>query len=159
MNKTLRACFTVIALLISVQYSAFAAGPVTVSKAWVRATVPAQQVTGAFMTLSANDMRLIAARTPLAESVEIHEMSMDNNMMKMRQLSDGVFVPSGKSVELKPGGVHLMLMGLKQPMKAGTRVALTLTFLAKDKKRSTVKVDAEVKEITAMGTSDSGMAH
>ena len=163
MNNRLRTFFTLIALQAGAVQPLFAAElvaqPVAVSNVWIRATVPAQQVTGAFMTLtSATDLRLIAASSPQAGMVEIHQMSMENNLMQMRAVPDGIILPQGTPVELKPGSFHLMLMGLKSQMKTGARVPLTLTFEGKDKKRTTVKVDADVRDITATDKGHPGMA-
>ena len=162
MNNRLRTLFTVIVLqagtLQPLLAAELAAAPVAASNVWIRATVPAQQVTGAFMTLtSVTDLRLVAASSPQAGMVEIHQMSMENNVMQMRALPDGLAVPKGTPVELKAGGFHLMLMNLKNQMKAGARVPLTLTFEAKDKKRIIVKVVADVRDITATGKTDGGM--
>jgi copper(I)-binding protein len=84
---------------------------VTVKDPWVRATVPAQKATGAFMQItSAQDARLVEARSPVAGVVEVHEMVMEKEVMKMRAIK-GLDLPAGKTVELKPGGYHVMLMG------------------------------------------------
>ena len=130
----------------------FAAFPVmaqvTVKDPWVRATVPAQKVTGAFMQItSAQDARLVEARSPVAGVVEVHEMVMEKEVMKMRAMK-GLDLPAGKTVELKPGGYHVMLMDLKEQMKEGTTVPVTLVVESKDRKRSTVEVKAAVKPLT-----------
>ena len=157
MNNQFRTIFTIIALQTAASQSLFAAEitvpPVAASNVWVRATVPAQQVTGAFMTLtSVSDLKLVSA-------VEIHQMSMENNVMQMRALPDGLALPKRVPVELKPGGYHLMLMGLKTQMKAGARVPLTLIFESSNKKKITLKLDADIKDMTAKGNGESGMAH
>ena len=101
---------------------------VTVAEPWVRATVPAQKATGAFMHLkSGADARLVSAASPVAGVVEIHEMLMDKDVMKMNRI-DGLDLPAGQSVELKPGGYHVMLMDLKAPLAKGATVPLTLVF-------------------------------
>lgn len=129
---------------------------VTVKNAWVRATVPQQQATGAFMQLaSPKETTLISATSPLTPSVEVHEMTMQDNVMRMRQVP-GVVVPAGKTVELAPGGYHIMLMNLKRPVKEGDTVPLTLTFRAADGKSESVKVAAEVR---ALNTNNSSMDH
>ena len=130
----------------------FAAFPVmaqvTVKDPWVRATVPAQKATGAFMQItSAQDARLVEARSPVAGVVEVHEMVMEKEVMKMRAMK-GLDLPAGKTVELKPGGYHVMLMDLKEQMKEGATVPVTLVVEGKDKKRSTVEVKAPVKPLT-----------
>ncbi|MFA5124166.1 copper chaperone PCu(A)C [Zavarzinia sp.] len=130
----------------------FAAFPVmaqvTVKDPWVRATVPAQKATGAFMQItSAQDARLVEAKSPVAGVVEVHEMVMEKDVMKMRAMK-GLDLPAGKTVELKPGGYHVMLMDLKEQMKDGATVPVTLVIEGKDKKRSTVEVKAPVKPLT-----------
>lgn len=124
----------------------------TVSEPWVRGTVATQKVTGAFMTLSsASDAKLLEVRSPVAGLVEIHEMAMQGNTMQMRALKDGLALPAGKAVELKPGSYHVMLMDLKQPIKAGDTVPLTLTLVGEgaDKQRQTLEVKATVKALGA----------
>ena len=121
---------------------------VTVKEPWVRATVPAQKATGAFMQItSAQDARLVEAKSPVAGVVEVHEMVMEKEVMKMRAIK-GLDLPAGKAVELKPGGYHVMLMDLKEQMKEGTTVPVTLVVESKDRKRSTVEVKAAVKPLT-----------
>lgn len=102
---------------------------VDVQGAWARATVPGQMATGAFMSLSAKaPSRLVRAASPVAGVVEVHEMKMDGDVMKMRAVERGLELPAGKTVELKPGGYHVMLMDLKLPLKKDTMIPLTLTF-------------------------------
>jgi periplasmic copper chaperone A len=122
---------------------------VTVSDAWVRGTVPGQKATGAFMNLkSASDAALVSASSPAAGIVEIHEMAMDGGVMKMRAV-EKLPLPAGKPVDLKPGGYHVMLMDLKQPLKEGETIPVTLTFVDKDGRKSTQEVKAPVKALTA----------
>ncbi len=129
---------------------------VDVADPWVRATVPAQKATGAFMSLTAPaGARLIAASSPVAGIVEIHEMAMEKDVMKMRALPTGLDLPAGKAVELKPGGYHVMLMDLKQQMKEGAVVPLTLQVKAADGKLSSVEVKAPVRPL-ATGHSHAG---
>lgn len=130
---------------------------VTVSDPWVRGTVPAQRATGAFMRLQADqDLRLVAASSPVAGVAEIHEMVMQDNVMKMRRV-DGIALSKGKPLELKPGGYHLMLMELRQPLKAGEQVPLTLTFEGAAKgKTITKQVQATVQSLAPMGSQGHG---
>lgn len=122
---------------------------ITVKDAWVRATVPQQQATGAFMQLNAaRDTRLVAASSPLTAAVEVHEMAMQDNVMRMRQVP-GVDLPAGKPVDLKPGGYHVMLMNLKQQVKTGDTVPITLVFEGKDGKRESVDIQAPVRPLNA----------
>lgn len=122
---------------------------VVVADPWVRATVPQQQASGAFMKLTApKGTRLVEARSPVAGVVEIHEMAMDGNVMRMRAIT-GLDLPAGRAVELKPGGWHVMLMGLKQTLNAGDTVPITLVFENPDRSRETVEVKAPVRALNA----------
>lgn len=122
---------------------------VAVSAAWVRATVPAQKATGAFMQLKSNaDARLMSAASPIAGVVEIHEMVMDGQVMKMNAVP-GLDLPAGQTVELAPGGYHVMLMDLKQQVKEGDEVPLTLTVENKDGSRATLEVKAVARPLNA----------
>jgi copper(I)-binding protein len=106
------------------------AAPVEVSEAWVRRSVPGQSGTGAFMKLKATTAtRLVGISTPAAGVAEVHEMKMEGDTMKMRAIGQGLDLPAGQTVELKPGGYHLMLMDLKQPVALGSTVPLTLRFM------------------------------
>lgn len=141
-----------LAALITTAFSLPVQAQVTVKDPWVRATVPAQKATGAFMQLTATqDARLVEARSPVAGVVEIHEMAMEKDVMKMRALPNGLDLPAGKGVELKPGGYHVMLMDLKQQMKEGDSVPVTLVVESQDKKRSTIEINAPVKPLTTPG--------
>ena len=118
---------------------------VTVSEAWVRATVAQQKATGAFMQLqSAQDAKLVSAQSPVAGVTEVHEMAMDNGVMKMRAIPS-LALPAGKAVELKPGGYHVMLMDLKGQVKDGDMVPVTLVVEGKDGKRQTIEVKAAAR--------------
>jgi copper(I)-binding protein len=102
---------------------------VEVSGVWARATVPGQRATGAFMHLiSKEGSRLVAASSPVAGVAEVHEMKLEEGVMRMRAVPGGLELPPGKTVELKPGGYHLMLMDLKQPLPKESTIALTLVF-------------------------------
>ncbi len=118
---------------------------VTVDKPWVRTTVAQQTVTGAFMTItSAQGGKLVSASSPIATSVEVHEMKMVGDVMKMRPV-DALPLPAGKPVELKAGAYHMMLMGLKAPVKFGDVVPITLVIEDAAGKRQTVDVKATAK--------------
>jgi copper(I)-binding protein len=120
--------------------SGLAWGQVKVEGAWVRPTVPGQQAGGGFMTLtSAGGDRLLGGSTPVAERFELHTMSMNGDVMVMRQV-EGIDLPAGRKVELKPGGLHVMFVGLRQALAAGTTVPLTLRF----QKAGELKVDVQV---------------
>ena len=151
-------------LLMSLALATLAStAQVTVSEPWVRATVPQQKATGAFMKLqSAQDAKLVSAKSAVAGVVEVHEMAMDAGVMKMRAV-DGLALPMGKAVDLKPGGYHVMLMDLKSQLKDGDAVPLTLTFETKDGKRQTMEVKATARNMSAPAQSShgghSGMKH
>jgi copper(I)-binding protein len=103
---------------------------IKVENAYTRATVPGQQVAGGFMKIEnkgASVDQLISASSPAAGEVQLHEMAMEGNVMKMRQVKD-IAVPAGGTVELKPGGYHLMFMSLKGPFAAGETVPVKLKF-------------------------------
>lgn len=120
---------------------------VTVKDAWIRGTVQGQTATGAFMELRSDAaVRLVSAASPVAKSAEVHNMTMENGVMKMFPLA-GLDLPSGKTVRLAPGGYHVMLTGLQKPLAAGERVPLRLTFVSADKTRQTVELSVEVRDI------------
>jgi copper(I)-binding protein len=118
---------------------------VEISNAWARSTAPGQEVGAAYMSLkSTRAAKLLEVKSPVAESVEIHEMSMNNGVMKMRML-DVLDLPVGKTVKLEPGGFHLMLIDLKKPLKAGENIEISLTVKDNRGKLSTQKVSLPVK--------------
>ena len=137
-------------LLASLLLASLAAqAQVKVDDPWVRATVAPQKSTGAFMQLtSARPVKVVAASSPVAAVVEIHEMKMEDGIMKMRAV-DALPLPAGQAVALKPGSYHVMLMGLKRPIAAGETVPLTLTVEGEDKQRSSVEVKAEARGAAA----------
>lgn len=137
------------AAMLLAALSAPVAAQVAVTDPWVRATVPQQKATGAFMNLTAaKGARLVEARSPVAGVVEIHEMKMENNVMRMRAIS-GLDLPAGKPVALAPSGYHVMLMNLKQQLKEGDTVAITLVVEDKDSRRETIEVKAPVRPLAS----------
>ena len=144
------------ALIAALAFSTAAAAQVTVSDPWVRGTVAQMSATGAFMQLqSQSDARLVAASSPIAATVEIHEMRMEGDVMRMRAVA-AVDLPAGSTVSLKPGGYHVMLMGLKRALVAGENVPLTLTLEDRDGKRSTLDVQAPVRALAGPGGGHGG---
>jgi len=138
-----------LACSLALTSSAWAQSPVQVQDAWARATVANQSATGAFMKLTAPAAtRLVEARSPLAGIVEVHEMKLEGDVMRMRAVSV-LPLPAGQTVELKPGGYHVMLMDLKGPVKAGDAVPLTLVFEGADGKRFTQDVNATARALAA----------
>lgn len=126
-----------------------AAADLEVASPWVRGTVPAQKATGAFMQLSSKGgVSLVGVGSPAANIVEIHEMVMDNNVMRMRAVPR-LEVEAGKVLELKPGSYHVMLIDLRKPLAKGEIVPITLRVEGKDKKVETVEIKAEVRDLTA----------
>lgn len=144
MRLALLAC--VLPLSLSLPLAALAQTPaLKVDDPWVRATVAPQKATGAFMQLtSVKAAKVVAVSSPVAAMVEIHEMKMDDGVMKMRAV-EALPLPAGQAVALKPGSYHVMLMGLKAPIKAGETVPLTLTVEGEDKQRTTVEIKAEAR--------------
>ena len=139
-----------LALVMASLFTLTATAQTTVKDAWVRGTVAQQKATGMFAQLSsAQGSRLVAVSTPVAGIAEIHEMAMEGNVMRMRALPDGLALPAGKTVALQPGGYHVMLMDLKQALKEGDQVDLTLVFEGADKKRETLQIKVPVRNLTA----------
>lgn len=122
---------------------------VTVQDAWIRATVAQQKASGAFMRITSTEAtRLVGIATPAAPIAEVHEMKMEDGVMKMRGI-DGIALKAGETLELKPGGYHVMLMDLPAAMNAGSTVPMTLTFKDAAGKESTVQVQAQVRAANA----------
>jgi copper(I)-binding protein len=128
-------------LFLAVAAGASAQGSdVQIKEPWARATPGGAQTAAAYATIvSAAGDRLIGAATPVAQKADLHEMAMDGGVMKMRAV-DGIDLPAGKPVTLKPGGYHIMLTGLNQPLKEGQSFALTLIFEKAGKQDVTVTV-------------------
>lgn len=147
MKRSIRAA--ALAATLALCGTAFA--QVTAKDAWVRGTVGKLTTTGAFMDLTAaTDSRLVAAASPVAGTVEIHEMRMEGDVMRMRAIT-GLDLPAGKTVELRPGGYHVMLMGLKKPLNDGETVPITLTVETRDGTRTTIALEAQVRGVTGQG--------
>ncbi len=107
------------------------AGDLMLKAPFARATLPNQPVAGGFLTITntgAEDDVLIGVSAPFAERGEIHEMAMEGDTMKMRELADGLVIPAGETVELKPGGYHLMFMKVQHPLVEGEMFEATLEF-------------------------------
>ena len=121
---------------------------VDVKDAWVRTSVPGQKATGAFMKLTAKDgAKLVAASSPVAGVTEVHEMKMEGDIMKMKAVAGGLDLPAGKTVELKPGGYHVMLMDLKAALPKDSTIPLALVF--KDAKGVESRLELKVPVATA----------
>ena len=136
-------------VLLALSATTAFAGDIEIKAPWVRGTVAGQTATGAFMEItSKSGASLVGAASPVAGVTEVHEMKMDDGVMKMRAVAR-LDLPAGKPVILGPGGYHVMLMNLKQMIKTGDSVPLTLQFEGKDKKVEMVEVVAEVRDLTS----------
>jgi hypothetical protein len=137
----------ILAAMVLAVSSLNVAAAVTATEAWVRGTVPAQKTTGAFLTLeSSEDAKVVGVTSPASKSAEIHESGMHHGTMHM-QAVDSLVLPAGKRVELKPGGHHVMLVGLARALGAGDEVPLTFTIEDRSGKRSTLEVRAAVRPL------------
>ena len=121
-----------------------------VDDAWVRATVPGQPSTGAFMHItSSTDSKLIEVRSPVAKTVQIHESKMTNDVMSMQPVAS-VALPAGKSVAIEPEGYHVMLIDLVNQVKAGDQVPLTLIVEDSKGVKESIEVKAEARALNSM---------
>jgi len=145
----------VTAFILGMGASLTAYAGVTVTDAWVKATAPGQTTAAAYLQIKSDTAaKLVSVSSPAAKLAQIHEMKMSGNVMQMRAI-DSLDLPADKTVELKPGGYHIMLSQLAQPLKEGTTVPLTLTVEGADKKQQTVEVKAAVR--SAMTTEHDDM--
>ena len=157
MTNFLRAAlaFALAAALSTAFAHEYTVGPVKVFHPWARATAPGATTGAGYMKIinqSAQPLRLIGVSSPVAAAVEIHNMSMDGGVMRMRPIVGGLVVPAGGQVQLRPGGLHLMLIGLKKPLVEEDFVPLTLSF------DGGVKVNIELY-VESMGAGASGHGH
>lgn len=128
---------------------------IDIKDAWVRTSVQGQKATGAFMNITAKDgAKLVGVSSPVAGLGEVHEMKMEGDVMKMRAIP-ALDLPAGKTVALKPGGFHVMLMDLKTPLKKDSTIPLTLRFKDAHGKESTLDLQVNVST-QAPGASSSG---
>lgn len=120
--------------------------PVDVRDAWARSTVEGQRSTGVYARLTAGaGARLVGASSPWAETVEVHEMKMVGDVMRMRALDAGLDLPPGESVDLQPGGFHVMVTGLRRALPEGTALPLTLRFVDRDGRPGELSVQVPVR--------------
>lgn len=159
--KLALAALIAVATLPAFNLPAFAAdvtaGNLTLSGAWTRATPPRARAGGGFLTIanSGEADRLVSVSSPVSTRTEIHEMAVQDGVMKMREMADGVEVPAGGTLELRPGGYHVMFLELTGPLKEGESVPVTLTF----EKAGTVEMSLSVEKMGAKGMSGHGMGH
>jgi copper(I)-binding protein len=144
MNRRLLA----LALASLVSLPTLAMAQVSVSDPWIRATVPQQKVAGAFMQLrSAKAVKLVGVKSPVAGRVELHQMAMEGQTMRMRAV-EAIELPAGQTVNLASGGYHVMLFDLQRQLKDGEQVPLTLVVLDGAGKRENVAVSVPVRPLT-----------
>ena len=136
---------------VSLAAAAAAHAQVEARAAWVRGTVQGQTTAGAYMELTSGQRAsLLGAESPAARSAELHEMKMEGNVMRMRTVPR-LELPPGKTVELKPGGYHMMLVDLKRPLRKGDLVPIRLKVELSDKTVKTIQIMAEVRDLAAAG--------
>ena len=126
---------------------------VTVSNAWARVSVKGQSASGVFMRKAVNTTKLVSVSTSVAKVSQLHQMTMDNNVMKMKALPNGLELSAGNLVELKPGGYHIMLMDLQKVLEKDSKIDLQLTFEDESGKRS--KMEVSVPVLMQAATSES----
>ncbi|HXB79452.1 MAG TPA: copper chaperone PCu(A)C [Bradyrhizobium sp.] len=131
------------------------AGDLVITQAWSRATPGGAKVGGGYLTIENKGStadRLIGGSADIAAKVQVHEMAMNNGVMTMRPIDKGLTIEPGKTVKLAPGGLHLMLLDLKSPLKQGDKVPLTLEF----ERAGKVSLSLDVQGIGAQGPANSG---
>ena len=137
-------------LVLSASLASAQPAAVKVDSAWARATVQGQRGTGAFMNITASQgTRLVGVMSPVAGVAEVHEMKMDGDVMKMRAIP-GLDLPAGKTVQLKPGSYHLMLMDLKRPLLKDSTVPVTLRF------KNAAGIDSQLELLVPVATTAPG---
>jgi copper(I)-binding protein len=152
MEKTMRLNVLILSTVAALAAQPALSATISVTDAWARATMPGQPVSGAYMNIQADaDARLISVSSSLIPQVEVHEMKMDGDVMRMRKVK-AIDLPKGKTVSLRPGGYHIMLMNLKQPIAVGEIVPLALV-IESGGKQQIVEVKAEARAATG------GMQH
>lgn len=157
------ACGAAVLLAVSLPSAAllahgYTAGALFIAHPWSRQTAPGQTVGGGFLVVTnsgAKDDRLLSVTSPVAPQVQLHTMSLDGGVMRMREVTGGLLVPAHGKLELKPGGFHVMFIGLKAPLQLGTKVPATLTFQRAGK----VAVEFAVEAITYTGPSAAPAEH
>jgi len=152
-RNTLALLVAALGFSFSVQAQEAKVGSIKIENAYTRATVPGQQVAGGFMKIENKGIadQLVSVSSPAAGEVQLHEMAMEGSVMKMRQVKD-IAVPAGGSIELKPGGLHLMFINIKAPLSAGESVPVKLKFAKAG--------EVEVKmPVNAMGQAGGAVKH
>lgn len=158
MKKLLPAVLTGLIWLATPAHAAdYTTGNLRISQIWARATAPGAASGGGFLKIENKGPadRLVSASAGVSNEVELHSMRMDGNIMRMEKLDKGIEIPAGASVELKPGGFHIMLIGLKAPLREGERFPLKLRF----EKAGEISVDMDIGSLGAAGPAAGGMDH
>ena len=141
-------------LAVSARAEEVSAGDLVITQGWSRATPGGARVGGGYLTIEnkgATADRLIGGSADIAGKVQVHEMAMNNGVMTMRPVDKGLVIEPGKTVKLAPGGLHLMLLDLKSPLKQGDKVPLTLEF----EKAGKVSLSLDVQGVGAQGPANS----
>jgi len=161
--KTCAAAAALIAAVAATPLAAhdYKAGPLTIAHPWTRQTPPGAKVGGGYLTIAnagTTPDRLLGGTTPAAGKLEIHSMKLEGEVMRMRQVADGLVIPARGRIELKPGhhsSYHIMLVGLKAPLKQGAMIPATLRFA----KAGEVKIMFKVEPLGAAAPAEGGHAH
>ena len=156
-NRLAAIAFITFVFAASAKAEEVKAGDLVITQAWSRATPGGARVAGGFLTIEnrgATADRLIGGSAEICDKIQVHEMSTNNGVMTMRQLDKGLAIEPGKTVKLAPGGVHLMMLNPKSPLRQGDKVPVTLEF----EKAGKVKVSLEVQGIGAQGPPGAGSA-
>lgn len=135
----------------------YRAGTLSLQHPWSRETAVGQAVGGGFLSISNSgnrEDRLLSGTSPVAAEVQLHTMTVDGGVMRMRQVTDGIAIPAKGSVDLKPGGYHIMFMGLKRQLRQGERVPVTLRF----QRAGSVTVQFAVQPVGSTGPMEAGHA-
>ena len=154
----LSAALLLVAIATAAQASDFQVGPLAIDHPWIRATPKGAPVAGGYLKITNSGTtpdRLIGGSAEVATRFEIHEMSMDGGVMKMRELKDGLTIPPGATVELKPGSYHIMMVNLSGPLQKGNHVKASLTF----EKAGKVDIEFVVEDMGARAASGKAMEH
>lgn len=155
--KTLALCAAVGLSVTAAVAHGYRAGTIAIQHPWLRETAAGQTVGGGFLTIANNgtrEDRLLSGTTPVAAEVQLHTMTMDGGVMRMRQVTDGIAIPARGSVELKPGGYHIMFMNLKRQLRQGESVPVTLRFA----RAGAITVRFAVQPVGATGPMEGGHA-
>jgi periplasmic copper chaperone A len=158
MIRTLTGAVVTILIAAGAHAHDYKAGPLTIAHPWTRATPKSATVAGGYLTITntgSTPDRLTGGSAEVARKLEVHDMSMDGGVMKMRELKNGLEIPPGATVELKPGSYHIMMMNLSRPLAQGEKVKGSLTF----EKAGKVDVEFTVEAMGGMPAGQGGMKH